>query len=338
MKTNQIFASFAAALFLSACGGGGSIPALVIPPKVTPGDLQLTVPAPPFAVGSDQLAAFNYINDLRASLGLGLLAYSETLAKASQNHANYVVTNSSGGDYHVEIATNPGFTGVNPGDRARFAGYATNYANENGVSSNHFLGGMQRLMETIYHRDTFINQSYRDIGFSAQSIPCASCNGALIVNVNLASMKPQRNASDFVLMYPRDGQTNVNLSMGSETPNPFPEIKIPNFPEPLTPENNPFNLIGFPITFAVEASQVLTITSFTTYEDGQAMSLPAWLHTAATDPNHHVQPNTAYLTAKGKLKPNTTYKVSFIGSANGKDVSRTWRFTTASQQTYPVND
>jgi hypothetical protein len=32
------------------------------------------------------------------------------------------------------------------------------------------------------------------------------------------------------------------------------------------------------------------------------------------------------------MKPNTTYKVSFSGTANGKNVNKIWSFTTGSEQ------
>lgn len=344
MKTLKNFPvlslTLAVSFALTACGGGSTptsvTPPVVVtppPPTVIPADLQLTVPAPPFAAGSDQLVAFNFVNDFRRSLGLGLYAYNEALTKASLNHVNYVLTNNSGADYHKEIATMPGFTGVNPIDRANFAGYATNnFVTEDGGSSRTLLGGMQRLIDTVYHRTTFIGQGYKDIGFSFTNIPCPQCFGTLSFNVNIGAISKQRNASDFVMVYPKNGETNVNLSMGAETPNPFPEIKIPNFPEPTTPANNPLLLIGYPITIAVEASQVLKVTSFTTTEAGQTAPLPAWLVTFDNDQNRIVQPNEANLTAKGALKPNTVYNVSFIGSANGRDIIRNWSFTTASRQ------
>jgi hypothetical protein len=46
---------------------------------VTPPDLQTTVPTPTYAPGSPELIAFNEINAVRASLGLGLVAQNAYL-------------------------------------------------------------------------------------------------------------------------------------------------------------------------------------------------------------------------------------------------------------------
>lgn len=295
----------------------------VCTPAIIPADLQLTVPAPPFAIGSQALDAFNYLNDVRVSSGLGKLAYSAELTKGTENHAHYMVVNSASYtdqlQMHFEIAINPGFTGVGPWDRALFAGYASSNVTEDIAVSNTMAGAVQRLLDTVYHRGTLLNQEYRDVGSSVNACPLhgEDCNV-----INLGYKVPQRNAADFVMVYPKDGQSNVTLSMGSEAPNPFPEIA----------GADATTLIGYPVTFAAEAHQTLVVTSFTITEAGKTDPLPAWLLTQATDVNHAVRSNEAYLTAKGALKPSTTYNMSFTGSANGKSISKKWSFSTADRQ------
>jgi hypothetical protein len=134
-------------VFLSACGGAGSIgPNLAntvqpvqtcsnggvnfptCTPPATPANLQLVVAQPPFPVDSDETIGFNYLNNVRASLGLGLLNYSPELQQATINHNNYLKLNERDNyDAHNEDALRPGFTGVTASDQARFAGYTTIY-------------------------------------------------------------------------------------------------------------------------------------------------------------------------------------------------------------------
>lgn len=344
MKTNLkllVLSSIAASLMLTGCGGGsgssstptshpvvntcsnGATDYPTCTPAIVPADLQLTVPAPPFAEGSQSLIAFNYLNDLRMSLGLGKFAYSPEITKSTANHANYMVLNAATFadpvSFHNEISINPGFTGILPPDRAQFAGYASVNVTEVIAASNTMAGAVQRLIDTIYHRAALLNQQYTDIG---SSVNCFPLHGDECHVINVGYKKAQRNASDFVMVYPKDGQTNITLSMGLEAPNPFPEI---TYEDAVTK-------IGYPVTFAVEAHQTLVVTKFTISEAGQTIPMPAWILTSANDPNNHVQGNEAYLTAKGALKPNTTYNVAFEGTANGKNVSKNWNFATADRQ------
>lgn len=341
MKINNKYPSILIVLILSACGGGGggvSTPVAVTPPvtciapqvltngacvtpapTVTPADLQVSVPTPPFVSGSEDLKAFDFFNDFRSSLGLGKLAYSAELTKSASNHQAYIYLNykEPNFSFHIEDPTKLGFTGLGPFDRAHFAGYATNgRVSEDAAFHNTKSSAFQRLIDTVYHRNDLMKQSYRDIGSNWSESPDGG--GSLIVNIGYKTA--QRNASDFVMVYPRDGQTNISKSMCGESPWPFPEIKV----------EQGCTLVGYPISFIAEASQDLLVTSFTVVEGTQTTPMSAWLLTKSNDPNLYLQKNEAYLTAKGALKPNTQYSVSFSGSINGKPVEKKWSFTTGS--------
>ena len=357
MKTNQLrlFLSALSLAALSACGGGGSsTPSKPDVPVATTcsngatdfptctffaANLQTTVPTPAISADSAEYKGWVYLNDLRSTLGLGKLAYSVELAKAAKAHADYLKLNSVA--EHYEIEGKPGFTGYRPENRAETAGYGK--SNEILVSEGLTLGndvkhGIERLLNTVYHRGTLLNQKWRDIGFGTVCYGCLPSDGIALVS-NPAykfSYGPQRNASDFVMTYPFSGQTQVPLSMcGAENPWPFPSNEL----KPEDACTNPRNTngiwvydmkVGQPITFAVEANLTLTVSSFTTWEDGGS-PLPAWLITENTDSNSKmfVFKNEAYLTAKVGLKPNTKYWAKFQGSANGKVVVKEWSFMTA---------
>ena len=332
-------------LMLSACGGSGSIPSKavapldvpkppVLAPGVTPGNLQVNVTPPPVTVSADVLGAFNALNDFRSSVGLGKLNYSPELSVAAKNHQTYNSnpTNNTSPAYsfHFEQPTGVGFTGVSPIDRARFAGYATNnYVTEDGSGAFTGKGALLGLIDTIYHRSSIAGQDYRDVGIDWATYARTLRDGSVLIDGGLLldlgyKTTPQRNASDFYWAFPADDQNNVNLSMCSESPFPFPEVDV----------NKACDLVGYPVSFIAEKSQALVVTKFTIKIAGTTSNLDAWLLTQKTDPNKYLPANEAYLTPKGKMQPNTTYEVSFVGTINGKAVSKDWKFTTASQQIF----
>jgi len=121
--------------------------------------------------------------------------------------------------------------------------------------------------------------------------------------------------------------------MAGETLNPFPD-----YPSGLV-----YGKVGYPVSFALEASQILELTSFTMTENGQTTPVSAYVYTKATDPNHYIGNNEAYLTAKTQLKPSTKYNMQLQGKVNGlafscvngvivfgKTEGCSWSFTTAS--------
>lgn len=322
MKTTTHLAILVSVL-LSACGGGGGgasgggntspvtqtcanggtdYPTCTAP--VTPAKLQTTVPNPPYALDSQEFKAFAYINDFRKSLGLGLLAYSPELTKSAVNHANYLAINKTGG--FDEDATKPGFTGRTTTDRANFAGYATNFFVGGGLAvANTAPGAVQSLINTIYHRSTLMAQDWVDVGLATY------IDTAINVNFGKKDAIGQRNASDFVSFYPLDGQSNINLSMSGEIPNPFPE-----FPDGLV-----LGKVGYPISFVLQADQTIGVKEFSLKDMTTGELLNSYIYTQTNDPNKLIQKNEAWLVAKTQLKPTTKYQVVFKGTANGVDFS-----------------
>ena len=79
-------------------------------PPPAPIAAQLTVPTP-VGYDADRLAAFNRLNEIRLSAGLGMLAQNTEMDQAAQAHAAWMVANDS--FTHDEVAGTPGFTGAN---------------------------------------------------------------------------------------------------------------------------------------------------------------------------------------------------------------------------------
>jgi uncharacterized protein YkwD len=337
----QLLASIISAMILSACGGGsggGSTPAAVTPPvtciapqvltngvcvtpppSVTPAKLQTSVPTPTYLAGSEELAAFNEFNGFRKMMGLGLVAQNSKIDTAAKNHATYIVQNKIFA--HEESAVNTGFTGINPDDRMRFAGYATSYGGEE-LSSTGGQIGTRMLMNTIYHRDGIAFQFITDLGiaFNSGGQFGGGWVAPLVIDIGTTAGITQNNASDFVTSYPVDGQTDLPLSMAAESPNPFSDIDATT--------NDVFTKTTSPVSIYSAFGTTLAVTSFTVTESSQTTPLDVRLITNANDINKHVGTNVVHIVGKAPFKANTKYSVSFIGNVNGVALVKNWSFTT----------
>jgi hypothetical protein len=89
------------------------------------GYLQNAVPTPTYAAGSDELKAFNFLNDERQRCGFGKLVQNSALDRAAKAHASYADLYLPILDGYVENVGAAGFTGVTSGDRAAAQVYQT---------------------------------------------------------------------------------------------------------------------------------------------------------------------------------------------------------------------
>lgn len=338
MKTNQKILTLtvlSASLFLSGCGGGGSSPAStastpapVIPTtpvlQVTPAKLQVAL-TPAYPVDSNEFATFTSLNRFRADVGLGPINQDVKLDISGKNHFAFLNANATNPlvtSFHFEVSGLPGFTGVNPFDRMVYAGYAAVGATETGSP---YVGkkGVDQLVATILHRNAMMVEQVTDAGIVSTSL-----NGTII---DYGWITPQRNASDFVGVYPFDNQTGVTLSHELESQTPFVDLE-------MTIEN--MCKTGYPVSVQSQASTKLIVTSFTITEAGQLTSLPTRLVVAGpTGGPSLLGANVAFIAAKSQLKKNTKYNVIFTGTSTGKatepvnSINKSWSFTTGSVDT-----
>lgn len=118
-----VFVSLIAAIFVTGCGGGGggttpsatSSGATAVTPVPTPvaviqpANLVLVSPPTNYMVDSEELGAFNTINNARTSCGFGALTQDIALDKAAINHSKWLLGVSSIEASHIET---PGTTGL----------------------------------------------------------------------------------------------------------------------------------------------------------------------------------------------------------------------------------
>jgi uncharacterized protein YkwD len=334
----------AVAVFLAACGGGsggtastGPISTVLpvsapTPLVVTPGNLQTSVPALTYASTSAEFAFVTAFNGFRQQMGLGLVAQNPLLDKSAQNHLDYVLVNDirKGGTvdmssfdpttgrpmFHIEQADKPKFTGVQEINRAKAVGYPGAYVGEEGAvgGGKGGVAAFDSLSGTIYHRMGLMLQGVRDVGIAVGT------DASQTFTLEIGWQSPQSNASDFVGVYPGDGQTGLGLFTRVETPNPFPDLSTANADFPTK--------TGYPVSIVVKEGTPLEVSTFTITEQGATAPLEARLMTSTNDPNRYLPGTVAFLVAKGTLKPNTTYVVSFSGRTNNGALTKTWKFTT----------
>lgn len=343
MKFSKLSLTLTSAALIAACGGGGddAVTPPVVPPIVAPvvslaSTIVTSVPAPTYAAGSEELAAFNLLNKERTHCGFGLLAQNTKLDVAAKNHASYLILNHLQG--HYQASGDLGFTGVTPADRVLSAGYAASSIGSYGQPSeaqttvpntNVLLGaGMiatRGLLSAPYHLMGMFS-GYKDVGVSLVLAGTLLPSHTYVIPVfnfaTPASFLPQLPGDAEILTYPCQDSTGVNFQLANnENPHPIPGRHLGAQP------------IGHPILVSVRNGNVLTITSASLIKvsTGAAVTLRTPYSTKATDVNPaYLYANEGYVLPDVPLEPNTQYQANITGGNNGAAFSRTFTFTTGS--------
>jgi uncharacterized protein YkwD len=320
---------------LVACGGGGDaapapVPAPVPTPSPTPSTpiaAQLTVPTP-VGYDAERLAAFNRLNAIRLSAGLGMVAQNTMMDRAAQAHAEWMVANDS--FTHAEAVGTPGFTGENYSRREQHFGYVPAGGGEvmaQGVSGEE---GVDLLVNMAYHRSLILAFEPVDVGIGWSGNRAADVLTPLVIDAAVPGTDTVRGLGQSaqpsikgVAIWPLDGATNVPLLLGNEIPNPVPTQAI------LT--------LGTPVSIAVEELKTILVTQFKLTNGVTGEDVQTQILTSQNDPNSLVPPSFVAAVPLAPLAPNTTYRVAFAGSTVrfpdgvAESVSRTWSFRTRAQ-------
>ncbi|REE07149.1 hypothetical protein B0G71_7630 [Paraburkholderia sp. BL27I4N3] len=357
MKQKNISAltavSFAAAIALSACGGGGSSGSTTgaTPPATSPstaGNLQTSVPAATYTGGTAQATIFAQLNAYRSAMGVGQLKQDSVLDTSANAHALYLVNNFANGNItsvtHNEISTFANYYEATPLSRARKAGApATEWIGENAAVGLSLATGdanaascLGQYLNTVYHLQAATSVE-ETIGVGFQTNAGQATYGCVLdfgqtTNVNGTPIDNgfyagggQQMATDVSAVTPYPNETNVARAMVAEAPNPAPDLPSPGRP------------VLFRVT-AASAGDVLTVTSFTLSASGSAVPariiVPSAAMTGSTgttaDVNNALFAGVVALLPLTPLAANTTYTATFSGERDGKPVNMTWTFTTGS--------
>lgn len=324
-KFNLALTAIACATMLAACGGGGDPTETNTPPAQDPSappidtsleQPQLTVPAPTY-VNVNRVEAFNRLNSIRQQAGLGLVKQNANLDQASQSHADWQVFNNTMS--HNEIYGTQGFTGTTSWNRISASGYSAAVAGEiiaypRAIDSTE--DAIDALSDGIYHRIVVLEPTFIDagIGVNYDSEP-RPVNIKLGVPFGTVGQGIPHNA--LAVVWPANGATQVNVSMGPENPNPIPEISE--------------YAIGYPASIHCPRNKSLTVTSFS-LKNANGTPVDAVLRHWTSDPNNVFQHMkcAAAIVPRDHLVRGTTYKAEFVGAIDGTPIQKIWEFTTAS--------
>jgi hypothetical protein len=281
---------------------------------------------PSYAAGSEELAAFNRLNNERGSCGFGTLKQDTRLDQAARAHADWMLQNNVYS--HTESASYPnGFTGINPWDRTAFAGYPTTYytselisfgSNETKVGRGN--KGVRELLAGVYHAIGSL-RPMKDVGISVRAPADVGASTVLVPTEIVTGTTDgyQMLASDEVVTYPCQGTTGTEYQLTDEDPNPVPGRNLGTTP------------LGQPIIVMARLGQTLSLTaaSMQRVSDGQAVVMRSPV-TGAADPNGRLanDPQIGYVLPDAPLQPNTSYRVTISGTNNGAAFQKTFTFTT----------
>ncbi|CAN7535827.1 stalk domain-containing protein [Paenibacillus sp. LjRoot56] len=168
------------------------------------------------AGNNDQSAALDYLNDVRAHMGIPLMELDPSLTTAAGKHANYLQINKENG--HTEIPSKQGFSGKLPWDRAAATGFDTNkfgVFEDVSFTTDSPEDGVQSLLDAPLHRSSLIlpDMSLLGVGYNKH---------ALVLN---PAKKWFTHTGTGV--YPYDGQTGVPIGFyGFEIPNPLEQFDL----------------------------------------------------------------------------------------------------------------
>jgi uncharacterized protein YkwD len=339
IKTQLVQAAtvLAIAVSLTACGGGGGggspAPATA---TTTPTPIQTaTDVVTPYPVGSQEKLAFDTLNYERTYCGFNALVQNNKLDIAAKGHADWQLINN----YldHYQVPNTPVFTGVTSEDRAVAAGYAKAGdfidADEihglNGSSDKTIYGGVRAvkyLLNAPYHMKSLL-VGFRDVGIAVRNkSDASSAHGDRVVSqFDLASKNFEglvgRNPSQ-IYTYPCTGSISVQRQLTNEDPNPIPGRNLTTSP------------LGTSIYVGLAIGRTLQIISATMVKvsDNSNVVLRAPI-TTATDPYATTTAaygaHETYIAADAPLSPNTSYKVTIVGTNNGTTFTTTINpFTT----------
>lgn len=383
-QINSLAALFLFTAVVAGCGGGGDsspvAPAATVPVKpvapaptpvtptlpvtpvapvtpvvVTPTVATVTasltvpmvtsVPTPTYAVGSEELAAFNLLNAERLRCGFGMLAQNASLDVAAKGHADWLLRNGFVG--HGEVANTPLFTGVDPFERFAAAGYAqliNDAFNANEVITwepspdkvGFGIRGTRRLLNAPYHMVGMLRPDV-DVGIALRSsneVALSKLMGKHLVidtgvkyskvayGLNHGFFGQVPTAQDSVRTYPCEGSSGTDTRLLHESPNPTPSRNLA-----LSP-------LGVSVGVVLQQGHTLALTKATMIEvlTGASIELLA-LDNYLTNGNVNYLPeNEGFITANSPLGANLKYKVEIIGKDNGAAFTKTFTFTTGAAQ------
>ena len=289
-----------------AAGTGAAMP----PASVTCAD-------PPAGTPDSAARALSIVNQLRVAAGAGCMSSVPTLVASARAHCDYVTVHRddpscySGG--HGEIASCSGFTGESVQSREIAAGYPQALAYTEVFTS---YGDDPELavpswIDTVFHRIPLLDPWTVDMGYGGSP----DCD---VIDLGRGMSTA---ASDTIVLYPYDGQTDV--------PPAWSGLEAPAPPAPAG---------GWPSSYPISLyAQALSVTEHVLTKDGDATPIEhVWLDAKSPEVSAGLKgyfKNTAFLYGAA-FELSTTYRVKIVGSHTGGALNVEWTFTTGSKRPF----
>lgn len=329
-----VVASALAGTLVACGGGGGAAPAPAPAPSPSPAPApaplpsspiaaQLTVPTP-VGYDAERLAAFNRLNQIRLSAGLGMVAQNTMMDQAAQAHAEWMLANDS--FTHGEVAGTQGFTGQSWPRRDEAFGYVPVGGGEV-MAQGAAAAAVDALANAVYHRAILLAIEPVDVGIGWSDGGAADVRTPLVIDVTRPASDASRALGQMAqpsingaAVWPLDGATGVPVRLGLEAPNPVPTQDV------MT--------LGTPISVSVDRLKTISATQFTLTDSASGAVVATRLLTPGNDPNFMIPESFIAAIPLAPLAPYTRYRADFSGgtvqlvSGATETLARTWSFTT----------
>jgi hypothetical protein len=206
---------FTCCIALTACGGGDdSSPTNGGGDNGSTGpDIQTTVPEPTYPAGSGESTYFQFINQVRQQLGMGLLAQNPLLDTVSRNHARYLDSSGTSDEIvsGIEDPAKPNFSGAAAQDRCVAVGYS-------GLCPQTSMWSEAIYQEhpSPYLGLTILSQGARQIGLAMHTTALftGTFNGPEVQLGFPAGTTPQKQAAGYVMSTHLWGAFHVQINEG----------------------------------------------------------------------------------------------------------------------------
>jgi uncharacterized protein YkwD len=285
--------------------------------------LQTLVPKASYDLGSQELAAFTYLNTRRAACGFGNLKQDIRLDAAALAHAKYIALPVEAAISHVEaqMISPELFTGINPIDRALAKAYPATQASFDEdfgagyLSETNFAEVISAdLMNAPFHLLSLLRPN-RDVGIGvysanrgANSLPFR----AVVLNMSTAVGTQEPNG---VQTYPCQGSSLAGSFYGGEIPNPFPG------------RNYALNPMGSPLAILSPTGTTLSLQHYSLRRTGDSQEL-ALNVLSTSNRSTYIRSNEIVLMPELPLAAGSSYDVKLTGTVDGVAWAKGFTFTT----------
>ncbi|MEK8130634.1 stalk domain-containing protein [Paenibacillus filicis] len=273
----------------------------------------------PKAYSDKQLEMVRAINDYRLLSGLPALQINPNLTMAAKLHADYLQSNNidvAKVSMHEQKESQPGFIGAKPGERALYAGYYDNIAEDVSYYAGNHIESIDSLFDAPYHRIPFLLPSAKEVG--------VAMSGPFVVIEFGFHDSPQQQ----LVVTPSPGEKYVPVTFdGNEDPDPIRMYKDASYP------------VGYPIVAHIsgtEIGEVKLIDATLKDADGKNVEL---LKNSPQNDNHLIQ--EVILTPAKPLLPDTSYtayvKMTSTRDGSTQTFEKAWQFQTEPAATVGKN-